>query len=719
MVVSNKNLLVGSDEDATPSENTESSGSCSSVHVPVVGPPGLSVMPRSPSTAAAAAAAAAAATTIPNTNSVINSVLDVEDVEDESSRDLANSPFQYQLANPEGGCSFLMSMSQEPAPPTYTTSCLACKYVPEPDPEEVDHVEHGRKKVQSSNVTAFVTLLKALFGVSLLSSPKVLGETGLVLGTIVYSLILMACMGSCWCLLQARAMVVIMEEREKEGQESTPTDTASVGSARPVTAITYGDLGEKLLGPKQKTMIDFLIVSLHVCFGAGLVSSSMHQLAIVLGWEEDYDKYDSSSSSGYNNYDNQSGDQDNYYNTSNSSEEVWLRGRLIMACIFFPIIAILLQFRNVKDLFWVCLVGIVVFVVGCIGTMFYSAAMADSNGDGSNVWEIPEDAFAWRWSGVPNFVASTLCAMEGINLALPIANQFLLLAAATEGTVHASVAATAIGAKFHAAINNSPIPVITSAVGFFGFTTLSVAYFGYLSGLGGSGSASSSNNDDGDDDQDCTFVAHCLDSKLLENIHRISLATTLILTLPIILYPSLELLERWAEERYQQLKTGLTATNEKLGNTWTGFVCGEPPESLRRKLHIEETLYGREPFFPFLHRHWRFRIGHATAVCLLAVVDRQWERGLVLFKGIGLSIACLILPVILFVQAYSIPFVLSKPMLAAALTGLMTLGLVNFVLVNLSVFTKHNFLPTEIHDDPMHHGHRSGDHASADHDRWI
>jgi Transmembrane amino acid transporter protein len=523
-------------------------------------------------------------------------------------------------------------------------------------------------RVQSSNVTAFVTLLKALFGVSLLSSPRVLGETGLLLGTIVYSWIVLACVGACWCLLQARAKVAA----EKASQRPSLADSSQSTHGFVKGAITYGDLGRTLLGAKPSVIINFLIVSLHILFGAGLVANSIHQISVVLGWEQDSDE--------------------------NGEEEIWLKGRAILSAIFFPIIATLLQFRNVHDLFWVCLAGIVVFLVGCVGTMLYSSTYVDADGDddgNSNrhgIWDIPQDALEWKWSGIPNFVASTLCAMEGINLALPIANQFYLI---NRNKPYYSEKQEL----------KSPIPIVTTAVGVFGVTTLLIAYFGYLSGMGG-GSGTKYEDED-NDTEDCPAVAHCLNSELLETIHRVSLTAALVLTLPIILYPSLELLERWAEERQHQLRTGKTSSNRDLGETWNGFVKAPPSESFRRQLATEEAIFGTDPFFPCLHRHWRYRISHAAAVCLLAIVHRPWERVLVLYKGIGLSICCFLLPVILYVRAHSLAFVLQNPSLTAALGGLMALGLVNFVLVILSVFTEHNFLPDEIHDDPLHHHHES------------
>jgi hypothetical protein len=364
-------------------------------------------------------------------------------------------------------------------------------------------------------------------------------------------------------------------------------------------------------------------------------------------------------------------------------------------------ICLLLQFRNIKQLFRVCLCGLVVFGVGCIGTMVYSATLVDSNGDGNFIWDIPSDALKWRWSGVPNFVASTLCAMEGINLALPIANSYLESSSLVNETV---------SDHYQSGIpNRSPVPVVTAAVGVYGVLTMLVATFGYVSGLGG---GNGTKHEDGSEDSnlECPFVAYCLDSAFLSHIHRGSMACALILTLPIILYPSLELVDRWADERSEQLKTGKTLSGQSLDGAWNGFVLGAPSEELRRQLTIEEHVFGQEPFFPCLHRNWRYRIIHAAAVCLLAIAEVRWNRGLVLFKGVGLSYACFILPVVLFVRASSLHAVLLQPGLATALLGLMTLGLINFVLVMLSVFTDHNFLPTELSDDPLHHHHEEDGH---------
>lgn len=544
------------------------------------------------------------------------------------------------------------------------------------------------QKVKSTNVTAFVTFLKALFGVSLLSSPRVMGETGMLLGTLVYSMLVGACIGSCWLLLQARAKV--MSNMSTNTRRPLPLKNGEEPVPRNI--ITYGELGRKLVGAKGSVLINFLIVSLHICFGSGLVAVSLRQISIVLGWEEEEeygDNYDYDYDDGHQEEEQQQDQQQQYTGDDDDDEwPLWV-GHMLLSALLFPVISMLLQFRHVKDLFWICLGGLVIYLVGCVGTMLYTTLALTQDG----VWDIPSDAFEWKWRGIPNFVASTICAMEGINLALPIANQL----ARSQGTTSTTGATGNNNDKF--------IPIVTAVVLCFGFLTLSVAYLGYLSGLGG-GEGTKHEVDD-DDATDCPAVSYCLDTVLLTAIYQLSLACALILTLPIILYPSLELLELWADERNRQIRTLRTASNRTLGDSWNGFVWGMPSDSFRRATLIETEIFGDEPFLPCMHKHWKLRIGHAFAVCVLAVVDRQFERAFVLYKGIGLSLACFMIPCLLFVKAFTMSAVLQRPWLATAMVGLFGLGVVNMVLVGLSVFTEHNFVPVLIHEGPggHHHGH--------------
>ena len=60
------------------------------------------------------------------------------------------------------------------------------------------------KVTRASNVNAFVIFLKALFGVGMLSNPAVLGEVGLLVGTLCHLLIVIECAFACYLLLSAR-----------------------------------------------------------------------------------------------------------------------------------------------------------------------------------------------------------------------------------------------------------------------------------------------------------------------------------------------------------------------------------------------------------------------------------------------------------------------------------------------------------------------------------
>ena len=84
--------------------------------------------------------------------------------------------------------------------------------------------QRSKKATRASNVAAFVTFLKALFGIGMLSNPAVLGEVGLVLGTFCHLFIVVGCAFSCYLLLAARQMakneVLARERRDDELREN-------------------------------------------------------------------------------------------------------------------------------------------------------------------------------------------------------------------------------------------------------------------------------------------------------------------------------------------------------------------------------------------------------------------------------------------------------------------------------------------------------------------
>ena len=156
----------------------------------------------------------------------------------------------------------------------------------------------------------------------------------------------------------------------------------------------------------------------------------------------------------------------------------------------------------------------------------------------------------WKFRGLPEFVASTMCAVEGINLALPTANN-----------LHNP--------------QQSAFPVVSAVVICYGVLTLSVAWIGYLGGLGG-GKGTVHGEDS------CPFVHECLPTELLSQIYQVSLGIALLFTMPIILYPSLEMLQLWADDRQREwcensnnnikINNHATATTSKTSSISTHFL---------------------------------------------------------------------------------------------------------------------------------------------------
>mmetsp|Transcript_24825 Transcript_24825/g.37730 ORF Transcript_24825/g.37730 Transcript_24825/m.37730 type:complete len:737 (+) Transcript_24825:128-2338(+) len=360
----------------------------------------------------------------------------------------------------------------------------------------------------SSNITGFVTFLKGLFGVGLLSSPNILDETGLLLGSLCYFLIIAACTFACYLLLQARATVVLKYKHRTNQQ-----------------VISYGRLGHKLLGRKLAALATFLIVTLHLFFGSHMVSASAHMLAEAFNWEGNMqaEDYESEWEAVYNN-NGEADDAVEVVDYNDDAVSLWFQVKLMLG--IFPFVALLLQFRNVKELAMICTSGLMFYLFGCVGTMVYATTLVhvvgEEEDENDKAQDAPQDMWQWKFGGVPKFVASSLCAVEGINLALPTANN----------------------------LKNSEkaaVPVVLSVFIFYGFFTLVIAWIGYLGGLGGGlGTAQ------GEDS--CSYISECLPTALLSHIYEASLGVALLCTLPIILYPSLEMLQLMFDERGHQIK---------------------------------------------------------------------------------------------------------------------------------------------------------------------
>ena len=142
-------------------------------------------------------------------------------------------------------------------------------------------------------------------------------------------------------------------------------------------------------------------------------------------------------------------------------------------------------------------------------------------------------------------VASTIYCIEGINLALPTVCRIEGAsrqqsegggAKAKEGDEQQQPTTPMKQSK------ESSVIIVVGAVFSYGIITLIVSWIGLVGGLGGG--EGTTHGEDG-----CWDVTYCLNSSAVRLVYMLSLGVALVLTLPLILFPSTQLLEVWLDDR--------------------------------------------------------------------------------------------------------------------------------------------------------------------------
>ena len=348
--------------------------------------------------------------------------------------------------------------------------------------------------------------------------------------------------------------------------------------SKQVRLVTYGDVAKYLAGPTFAQLMIFTIVSVHLMFASGMLHIAIENLCYIAGWDrlgfsytdvmytgDDYypnyygsmrrhlesESNDHSGSKSNDNSHSGSHSQDNRVWQSINIEEAeeeyakWegpdFIGRLAMASLLFPIIHGLLQIPSLKELATISTMGLVTYALGCVGSMMYSAVVLS---DFQPFMDRPDDLLQFKWSGIPTYVATTIYAIEGINLALPTVNTL-------EGSDRAGNFLKKKGEK-EGDKTNSSIKMVVTAVFCYGCVTLFVSWMGLAGGLGGG--IGTIHEQEG-----CRDVTYCLNSVKVQYVYMLSLGVALVLTLPVILYPSTEMLEIWLDERADEKRRKLEA----------------------------------------------------------------------------------------------------------------------------------------------------------------
>ena len=130
-------------------------------------------------------------------------------------------------------------LSQQPM------TCYSSQGMAEDEEEEDPH----QRIKSATTASAFITFLKALFGVSLLFQPRILGETGLVLGTLVHVVIISCCGLSCYLLLMARSKAIERREQallEEEHHQRVDEVKCSLSDSQKGISISLADRSRSL-----------------------------------------------------------------------------------------------------------------------------------------------------------------------------------------------------------------------------------------------------------------------------------------------------------------------------------------------------------------------------------------------------------------------------------------------------------------------------------------
>ena len=322
-----------------------------------------------------------------------------------------------------------------------------------------------------------------------------------------------------------------------------------------VRLVTYGDVAKYLAGKRASFFIIFTIVIVHLMFASGMVHLAVENLCYVVGWErlgwsytyyaEGQDRHTMMRRLG------SSEDSEDGASRSNDEEGYYLEwkgpdftGRLAMAALLFPIIQGLLQIPSLTELATISTFGLLAYAFGCIGSMLYTALVLT---DGHPFQDHPDDMWKSKWSGVPTYVATTIYCIEGINLALPTVGSIEGAPRWSGGGLTKQPSSGELrGGNGSSTKENEKrdlsVFIVVGAVFLYGMVTLVVSWIGLAGGLGGG--IGTIHGEDG-----CWDVTYCLNSSAVRFVYMLSLGVALVLTLPVILYPSTEMLEVWLDER--------------------------------------------------------------------------------------------------------------------------------------------------------------------------
>ena len=302
------------------------------------------------------------------------------------------------------------------------------------------HADTSREG-RGSAFSGFINFFKQMFGAGVLALPHAFTWSGLAGGLGVYSLVLAVC-----CYSQV-LLVWCLAEAQRQHQ---------------TTIVTYVELSGATLGPLGGRMVGALVVILELCFTSGWVIVACQNIGAETGLHQS-----------------------------------------LLALILWPIITLLSWVPHLEDLWPLSILGLLVFMAGVMGTIYWHIGEEVAAGRAAPEFEVV------RWATLPQFIGTAVYGLEAILMVIPVTRSLRDRGAAPciigWGTALYAVIAISFGA-------------------------ISYMYgFGSCPGFGSGGK----------------IITDCLPAGTISSVVRWALAVTMIVGYPVILFPITATLENW------------------------------------------------------------------------------------------------------------------------------------------------------------------------------
>lgn len=275
-------------------------------------------------------------------------------------------------------------------------------------------------------------VLWKVFGAGVLAIPNAFTYTGLPLGILCFSAVAIVCLTTMLILLHCKKIIL---------------------RRRHIEVNSYEELAEVVFGAWASRTVEIIMAILTLIFCTGfiiVISKNLHDVLPDIP-------------------------------------------RPFFCIIVFPILVGLSWIPYIKDLWITSIFGLLVYMVGVIGTSIYYS---------STSYKHQEGVYDMKWEGMAHFFGVAVYALEGINLTLPVASS----------------------------MKSRRRPPLVMAIGMFGFGVITLFYsaYAYAAGYG-----------------TCDIITECLDAGPLVTTVRLALSISLIATHPVYLIVASAIFENY------------------------------------------------------------------------------------------------------------------------------------------------------------------------------